>query len=417
MKRYRTIGLILLVAVAALLVWNFGFRKKEATVVVQTEKPQYGHIAKTVTATGTLQPVDTVAVGTQVSGTIKNVYADFNSSVKKGQLLAEIDKSLLQATVSQFAANLAEMQSSAAYQRSNFNRQKELYGVGAISKADYEIALNQYNTANASVKSVQAQLQSAQKNLSYTNIYSPIDGVVLSRNISSGQTVAASFSTPTLFSIAKDITRMQVQAKVDEADIGNVKKGQRATFTVDAFLNDEFSGTVEEIRLSPSVSSNVVTYTTLISAANEEQKLKPGMTATITIFTEEENKALLIPAKALKFAPDSSLSKQYQIVPYNKPEQNNQTASLSGGAPAEAESFVWVKTGNTLTQRKIKTGLNDNTQVQVLEGLTENEEVLTGTETTTEAAPANDGAQSSPFMPTRPGGSNKKNSNPGPPPQ
>ena len=394
-KRLKTI-LIVLVPIAVLAIWIFGFRNKEEKVVIQTETPHTGFIAKKVTATGKVQPVDTVAVGTQVSGTIAAVYADFNSPVKKGQLLAELDKSLLQASANQATANLAEMQSQASYQKNNFNRQSQLYQVGAISKADYDAALNQYNTANASVRSAQAQLQSAQKNLSYTRIYSPIDGVVLSRNVSVGQTVAASFSTPTLFSIAKDITKMQVQASVDEADIGNVRKGQRAAFKVDAYLDDEFEGTVDEIRLNPTISSNVVTYTTLISASNEQQKLKPGMTATVSIYTEEANNALLIPAKALKFSPDELLSKQYKIIADSNKVHSGKHAAL-----------VWVKEGNKLIRKKIKTGIDDNTEVQVLEGLTAKDEVLTGTVTAKEAK-ENKGQAASPFMPRRPGGGGRK---------
>lgn len=403
-KRIKTLGLVILFPLAALAVWKFGVNNKKETVSVQTERVQTGSIATKVTATGTLQPVDTVAVGTQVSGTIAAVYADFNSAVKKGQLLAELDRSLLQANANQSSANLAEAQSQAAYQQTNFARQKQLYTVGAISKAEYDAAVNQYNTANASVNSAQAQLQSAQKNLSFTKIYSPIDGVVLSRSVSVGQTVAASFSTPTLFSIAKDLTKMQVQAQVDEADIGNVKAGQRATFKVDAFVDEEFEGTVEEIRLRSNTSSNVVTYTTLISVSNAAQKLKPGMTATVTIYTQEAKNALLIPASALKFGPDSSLAKQFTIVPYSKPDVNQQA------------TFVWVKEGMNLLQKKIKLGLNDNTQAQVLDGLSQTDEVITGTATTKEVV-TTPATESSPFMPKRPGSSNKKSANAGPPPQ
>jgi HlyD family secretion protein len=398
MKRLKTILLFLLFPLAGFAIWNFGFRTEQESVSLTASKPSYGAIARSVTATGTLQPVDTVAVGSQVSGTIKNIYADFNSVVKKGQLLAELDRSLLDANVSQVEAGLAEARSGAAFQQSNFSRQKQLYQVGAISRSDYDAALNQYNTANAAVKSVEAQLQSARRNLSYTKIYAPINGVVLSRSVNTGQIVAASFSTPTLFTIAKDITRMQVQARVDEADIGNIKKGQRATFTVDAFLNETFEGTVEEIRLSPSVSSNVVTYTTLISASNPDQKLKPGMTATITVYTSEDGHALLIPAKSLQFNPDSSLAKQYKIEPLSAP---NKEAGANGLA------MVWVRNGNELIQKKIKTGLNDNTRVQILEGLSEQDEVVTAVSAATKTS-AVAGPVSSPFMPKRPGSSNSK---------
>src|SRR5471030_3036608 len=310
----KKILIIAAVLIALLLIWLIFFHKKTVPVTVLAEKPTTGYIAQSVTATGKIEPVDTVSVGTQISGILKYLFVDFNSQVKKGELLAELDKSLLQATLDQFKGNLANAQSQLAFAKNNFNRQNLLYKTDAISKADYDSALNTLNAAKASVESAQAQVRSAQKNLSYADIYSPIDGVVLNRNINVGQTVAASFSTPTPFIIAKDITKMEVEAAVDEADIGDVKAGNRASFTVDAFITDQFGGTVEDVRLHPTVSSNVVTYTTIINASNDDMKLKPGMTANIIIYTKEVNNAMLIPAKALAFTPDSSLMKNYQIV-------------------------------------------------------------------------------------------------------
>ena len=230
MKKIKWLIWILIIAVAGVGIWAWKFREMEQPIVLETIHPSQGEISTSITATGTVQPVDTVAVGTQVSGTIKRVFADFNSTVKKGQLLAQLDKSLLQAQVQQFNASLQQSKSNLVYQQSNYDRQKQLFEVGAISKADMETALNQFNVAKDNVTSSSAQLQSAQKNLSYSDIYSPIDGTVLSRNVSEGQTVASSFSTPTLFSIAKDLTKMQVRAAIDEADIGNVETGQRAEF-------------------------------------------------------------------------------------------------------------------------------------------------------------------------------------------
>ena len=313
MKKFRWIWWVLLIAAIGVAIWFWKFRAGESVIILEIEKPQYGTLSNSVTATGTVQPVDTVAVGSQVSGTIKGVFADFNSTVKKGQLLAQIDKSLFQAQVDQINANLQSAQSNLVYQKSNYERQSKLFDVGAISKADLETALYSYNSAKDNVNGIKAQLMSAQKNLSFTDIYSPIDGTVLSRSISEGQTVASSFNTPTLFSIAKDLTKMQVQASVDEADIGNVAKGQRVIFSVDAFPADTFSGIVKEIRLRSSVSSNVVTYTTIIDAPNDQMKLKPGMTANITIYTKELNNVLLISARALSFQPDSVLAKIYTI--------------------------------------------------------------------------------------------------------
>jgi len=409
MKSKKTIFIIIGILISAVLVWYFFLRKPAETVALTTETPKVGAISTSVTATGTIQPVDTVTVGTQVSGTISALYADFNSTVKKGQLLAELDKTLIQATVDQAKASLAQSLSNKNYQQANYLRQKQLYETGSISKAEFDLALNTFQVASANVSNTQAQLRSAERNLSFTQIYSPIDGVVLGRSVSIGQTVAASFNTPTIFTIAKDITKMQVQAKVDEADIGNVVKDQRATFTVDAFIDDTFNGTVKEIRLQPSIASNVVTYSTLIDAPNDNKKLKPGMTASIIIYTKEVKDALLISAQALQFSPDSSLSKKYQIVPLQRGGQkekrggdkNKMDGEKEGEVTAKlAPTFVWVLEGEKLIQKKIKIGINDNTKVEVLEGLNKNEVVVSGTQTVSKGKAATGAA--SPFMPQRP---------------
>lgn len=398
--------------VLAGLVWYFFLRTKEKPVVLTTETISKGAISTSVTATGTVQPVDTVTVGTQVSGTVSALYADFNSNVKKGQLVAQLDKTLIMATVDQAKAGVAQAQSNQSYQAANFSRQKQLFETGSISKQDYDIALNTYQVAKATVNSAQAQLRAAERNLSFTQIYSPIDGVVLGRSVNIGQTLAASFNTPTIFTIAKDITKMQVQAKVDEADIGNVVVGLRASFTVDAFIDDTFNGTVKEIRLQPSISANVVTYSTLIDAPNDDKKLKPGMTANIVIYTKEVKDASLISVQAIKFNPDSSLKKQYELVPapekrHEGKESGNKKMKPTSDSTSKSEtvkvpdSYVWVLQDNKLIQKKIKTGLNDNNHVQVLSGLNDSEVVVTGTES---VAAANAAAVKSPFMPQRPGG-------------
>ena len=426
MEKKKWILLVVVLAAGAAALWYWKFRAEEKVYVLQTEHPYIGTLSNTVTATGTIQPVDTVAVGTQVSGTIKNVYADFNSKVRKGQLLAQLDKSLLLAQVQQITANLQQAKANAVYQKSNFERQTALYKAGAISKADFETAQYQYQSGNDNVSSIEAQLASANKNLSYADIYSPIDGTVLSRSVSEGQTVAATFSTPTLFSIAKDLTKMQVQAAVDEADIGNVVKGQRVSFSVDAFPNDTFPGTVQEIRLRPTTSSNVVNYTTIINAPNEDLKLKPGMTANITIYTKEVKDVIIIPARALLFQPDSLLAKQFPIE--GKIASNNhktkrsgmggttpsaKSSDSTGGTTAQAE--VWLKKGNSIVGTSISTGMNDETEVQVVGGLQVDDEVILGYQQVSKDAPKKADAQS-PFMPRRPQ-TNKKSSNPPRPPQ
>jgi HlyD family secretion protein len=421
MKKRRKI-IITVVAVAA-LAWlaYLVFHKKAPDIVLASERPHYGYIANTITATGTVQPVDTVAVGTQVSGTISKVYTDFNATVRKGQLLAELDKTVLNAQVQQVVASIQQAKSQLTYQQSNVNRQQQLYKVGAISKAELEAAQNEYKVAQAALISANSQMQAARKNLSLANIYSPIDGTVLSRNVSEGQTVAASFNTPTLFSIAKDLRQMQVRAAIDEADIGNIKKGQRVTFTVDAFPDDVFNGTLLEIRLQPSVSSNVVTYISIVDAPNNDLKLKPGMTANITVYTREENNVLLVSAKATRFRPDSTLMKKYTIVDEARRNRTQQGASFVGftegsGRIAKGDSLsrdsvpskrasVWLLNGKTITRRFIRTGLEDGTQVQVLSGLTTGDEVITGVlQAGTAAGTNNNSNVRSPFMPQRRGG-------------
>ena len=421
---YKTILIIAGIALALFLIWFFLIRKKTAPIVLESAQPTSGYIATSVTATGKIEPVDTVSVGTQVSGTLQYLYVDFNSKVKKGELIASLDKTLLQAAVDQNKGNLLNAQSQLILQKNNYNRQNILYKTDAISKAEYDSAVSAYSSAKANVDAAAATVRSAQKNLSYADIYSPIDGVVLNRSISVGQTVAASFSTPTLFTIAKDITKMQVEANVDEADIGDVAEGQRVAFTVDAFINDEFAGTVEDIRLRPNVSANVVTYTTIINAPNADMKLKPGMTANIIIYTKEVNNAMLIPAKALQFTPDSSMMKDYQIIGKVSHKGKGKKAAAgtgnsvlvthtvksrkdSVGAIPKQTAVVWLLKGKTITYKKIQIGLNDNTHVEVLKGLDTADRVITGIAVSADGSSAPAASSASPFMPKRGGGGKK----------
>jgi HlyD family secretion protein len=416
MKKYKIWILIIAVLLAGGAGWYFGFRKKEKPVTLATERPRYGYISKSVTATGTIEPVDTVSVGCQVSGTIQKIYTDFNDVVRKGQLIAEMDKSLFVAAVNQYKANLGVAKATLVYEKSNYDRQSVLYDSGAISKADDETADDTYLTAKSTVESVQAQLDAANKDLDYASIYSPVDGVVMTRNISVGQTVAASFNTPTLFIIAKDITKMQVQAAVDEADVGDVKVGQRVIFTVDAYPNITFTGMVNQVRLEPVVSANVVTYTTIITAPNEDLKLKPGMTANIFIYTKEDNNSLLISSKALKFKPDAALKKQFIIRPL-PPDTAREQVIMPGQnfpvaigdtstreidlTPNGVPATVWLLSGDTLIERRILTGLNDDTHVEILDGLTVNDAVVNGIGQNPATVPGAGTAPVSPFMPTR----------------
>src|SRR5579872_7216381 len=426
MKRALIVIVLLLAAGGA--VWYFFFNKETQPVVLSTEEPKYGYISKSVAATGTRGPVDTVNVGCEVSGTINGIYTDYNAKVKKHQLIASLDKSLFEATVNQYKANLQLAKSTLVYAQNNFERESTLYKAGAISKADYDNYENQYLGAKATVGSVQAQLDAAQKNLDYANIYSPVNGFVMTRNVSVGQTVAASFNTPTLFVIAKDITKMQVQAAVSEADIGDVRVGQRATFTVDAYPDIAFTGTVNQIRLEPVVSANVVTYSTIITAPNQDLKLKPGMTANIFIFTKEVDSAMLISAKAIKWTPDATLAKQVKLIPDTVDEREVQiqarrntvnplapprhrhdsvSRQIDSAPQTGTPAFVWIKYGDSLIEKKITTGLNNDTKVQVLSGLEATDEVVSGTELAATAEKSS-GAVRSPFMPAR-----RRNSNSG----
>ncbi|HEV2483172.1 MAG TPA: efflux RND transporter periplasmic adaptor subunit [Puia sp.] len=417
----RIVIIILILLAAGAGGWYFFLHKEEKPLILETELPRYGYISKSVTATGTVEPVDTVSVGTQVSGTIQNIYTDFNAKVHKGELIAELDKSLFLAAVDQYKANLAQAQAAEIYQKSTFDRQQTLYNTGAISKADYENAENQYQAARATMASVQAQLDGATKNLQYASIHSPVDGVVMTHNVSVGQTVAASFNTPTLFIIAKDISKMQVQAAVSEADIGDVRIGERVTFTVDAYPDISFTGTVNQVRLEPVTTANVVTYSTMVTAPNADLRLKPGMTANIFIFTKEVDSAMLITSKSIKFKPDASLAKQYTLIPdtagerevaiearrnaavnpLSPPRHRHDSSSreIDSAPVTGTPAFVWVKVGDSLVEKKITTGLNNDTKVQVLSGLAVTDEIVNGVEVAARGEQA--GPAHSPFMPTR----------------
>ncbi|MBN1988495.1 MAG: efflux RND transporter periplasmic adaptor subunit [Bacteroidales bacterium] len=406
MKR-KVVVITSLAAVAVVAIGLSLTREKgKQALSLEVSAVSSGTMISTVTATGTVQPIDQVDVGTQVSGVINNVYVDFNSQVKRGELLAEIDKSTLSAKLLQTKASLASAQNEFTYQEQNYNRTKRLFETGMVSDVDYESAVYKYNNAKLTVERLRSEVEQAEVNLSYASITSPIDGVVLARNIEAGQTVAASFNTPTLFSLARDLTRMQVEANIDEADIGQVLQGQRVTFTVDAYPNDEFTGVVTQIRLEPTVVSNVVTYTVIIEAENPELKLMPGLTASITVITKELNNIALIPAKAVRYTPSAQLAAQYTVVPFQMPE-NARPNAVEGERPAQASkpSFVWVKNGNQVLARMVKTGMDDGARVQVLKGLEVGDSIVVA-----EVKPSVkvEAQAKSPFMPQPPRPSNTK---------
>ena len=387
-------------------------------------------IKTTISATGTLEPVDQVEVGTQVSGDIAKINVDFNSKVKKGQVIAELDKSKLQSTLKQATISYNSAENDLKFKQSTYNRIKKLSESRSASAVELEQAEYNLNAAKFSVEQRKNEVSQARLNLSYATIKSPIDGVVLKRAVDVGQTVAASMSTPTLFVIAKDLNQMKVMAAIDEADIGQVKKDQRVTFTVDAFPNDVFNGTVQEVRLNPTTTSNVVTYTVVISAQNPEQKLLPGMTATCTIVTQEITDAVTIPVKALKFTPAEGTP---MVDPKDMPRPQRKSSDSAavasddnmpppppgmgaggpGGMPTAGAKkknrkpklegdHVWININGKAAPRRVKIGLSDGVKVQILKGLSVGDSVVTSQEIITEKSASKSNA-SSPFMPQRPG--------------
>ena len=423
-KLLKIIIVIAILAGVALGIKSYFFNDESANqagTLIST-KVVTDTIKTTISATGTLEPVDQVEVGTQVSGDIAKINADFNSKVKKGQVIAELDKSKLQSTLKQALISYKSAENDLKFKQSTYDRVKKLAESKSASAVELEQAEYNLNAAKLSVEQRQNEVSQARLNLSYATIKSPIDGVVLKRAVDVGQTVAASMSTPTLFIIAKDLVQMKVMAAVDEADIGQVKAGQRVTFTVDAFQNDIFNGTVQEVRLNPTTTSNVVTYTVVITAENPEQKLLPGMTATCTIVTQEITDAVIIPVKALKFKPAEGTP---MMDPKDMPRpERPKTAEAGdnfpppppgmgpGGAPGTGAKkkhkkpklegdHVWININGKAAPRRVKIGLSDGVNVQILKGLSVGDSVVTSQETATAKARKSDAA--SPFMPQRPG--------------
>lgn len=356
-KIWIAVVVIVIVAVAA---WAMSGGKKEEDINFKEEKVALKTLQNSVTATGTIEAVTSVTVGTQVSGIVNKLYVDYNSQVKKGQVIAELDKTNLLSELNTAKANLASAQSSLNYQAANMERYKTLYKKGLVSADEYENALLTYRQAKEQVASSRENVQRAQTNLGYATITSPIDGTVISKSVEEGQTVAASFNTPELFTIAKDLTNMQVVANVDEADIGNVKEGDRVTFTVDAYPDDTFEGTVKQVRLEATTTNNVVTYEVVISAPNADLKLKPGLTANVTIYTQERSGVLAVANKALRFTPTKeTVGKDMKIV------------------DCKGKNKVWTLNGNTLTAHSVTIGQSDGINTEITKGLKKGDKIVT----------------------------------------
>ena len=356
MKKNNIMTLTTLLLATAM--WSGCEKKSEFTY--KTAEAVVQDITTSVTATGTIEPVTSVTVGTQVSGIVSKLYVDYNSIVKAGDVIAELDRTNLMSELSSAKASLNSAQSELDYQKANHERYKTLHEKGLISANEYEQVRLSFIKAQQTLTNHKENVKKAQTNLGYATITSPIDGVVLSKAVEEGQTVASSFNTPTLFTIAKDLTDMRVIANVDEADIGEVKEGQRVTFTVDAFPEDTFEGFVSQVRQEAAAESNVVTYEVVISAPNEDLKLKPGLTANVNIFTLEMKDILTIPNKALRFTPNEAMLSEGETI------QN-----------AEGKTKVWVKEGSVLKAMPVKTGLTNGTLTQVFEGLAPGTEIIT----------------------------------------
>lgn len=392
----KTIIILALIVVVVLAAVLFFTRGGKSEMQVNTTTVKSDSIQLYVTATGYVQPVNKVDVGTQVSGVIERIYVDFNSQVEKGQLLAELDKSTLTEKLLQAKATHSSNEGDLVYAQQNYNRVKQLFDAKAATQASLEEATNRLVQAQNAVTNAKANVQQAQVNLSYAEIYSPISGIVLNRAVEEGQTVAASFNTPTLFTIANDLTKMQVEADVDEADIGSVKLGQPVTFTVDSYPDDTFTGTVNQIRLQPTVTSNVVTYVVIIEAPNPDEKLFPGMTASVSIETNNV-KGLTIPVEALRFTPDVNALKAMGVERKSPPTgASNAPAANKGGR------MIWVKDGASYRPQPVITGINDGVNVIVTDGLNEGETVVLSVQQVTNKK--NGQAAANPLMPQRPGG-------------
>lgn len=351
---------MILVVVIAVAVWLLSGGKKEEQINFKQEKVATHTLQNSITATGTIEAVTSVTVGTQVSGIVNKLYVDYNSVVKKGQVIAELDKTNLISELNTAKANLASTESNLSYQSANMKRYQTLYKKGLVSADEYENALLAYRQAKEQVATSRENVQKAQTNLGYATITSPIDGTVISKSVEEGQTVAASFNTPELFTIAKDLKNMQVIANVDEADIGGVAVGNRVNFTVDAYPDDTFQGVVKQVRLEATTTNNVVTYEVVISAPNADLKLKPGLTANVTIFTKEQANILSVANKALRFTPTKeTVGKDMKIV------------------DCKGKNKVWTLNGNTLTAHSVNIGQSDAMHTQIISGIKAGQSVVT----------------------------------------
>ena len=389
----KPVGIVLAVVAAAGVAAYFMLHggKSQVQVNFETAKVEKATIGSSITATGTIEAVTTVEVGTQVSGIIDKIYVDYNSPVKRGQVIAELDKTNLVSELNSANSNLQGARSDLNYQQANYNRQRTLFEKGLISANDFESARLALEQAQSVLSQRQEAVNKARTNLGYATITSPIDGIVLSKAVEEGQTVASSFNTPTLFTIVKDMTDMRVIADVDEADIGEVREGQRVTYTVDAYPSEVFQGTVTQVRNEATTTNNVVTYEVVISAPNPDLKLKPGLTANVTVYTLEQPNVVSVPSKALRFTPTKEMLQPGQKI-----------------VDCNAKKKLWVREGNTFKAYGVSVGISNGTRTQIVSGIKEGTEVIVDIAEATDQEGADPSAaaasqEKSPFAPSRPG--------------
>lgn len=395
MKQKRNIIIAIAIVVISIAIYFMQKQNAPHKITYETSEVTKGNISLSVTATGTVEPITQVEVGTQVSGIVDKIFVDYNSIVKKGQVIAVLDKVNLESELASQESSLSSAQTEYEYELKTYNRQKELYEKGLVSESDYDLAYYNYMKAKNSFDVAKNNVAKAKTNLGYATIYAPINGVVLSKDVEEGQTVASSYSTPTLFVIAEDLTQMRVIADVDEADIGSVVEGQRVEFTVDAYPNTIFNGEVIQVRQEATTTSNVVTYEVVINAPNDNLKLKPGLTASVTIYTNERNNVLLVPSKALHFTPTADIIGEKDTI-----------------IDCEAKNKIWTRENNSFIAHAVEVGLSSGSQVEIISGINEGDFVITGTNIGfmlgENATPnANEPKETSPFMPARPGAKKK----------
>ncbi len=365
---------------------------------IETVTAERGELTETVTATGTVESVTQVDVGTQVTGIIDKLYANYNSVVTKGQLIAEIEKTLLESDLKSAEANVESARLTYEYNLTNFKRDKALHDKQLISDYEFQTSQKEYEVSKTTYDKAKADRVRAAKNLNYAEIYSPIDGIVISREVEVGQTVVSSMNVANLYTIA-DLDNMQVIGNVDEADIGQVKMGQAVTFSVDAYPNDLFHGQVTQVRLNPTTESNVVTYEVVVAAPNHDHKLIPGLTANLTIYVMQEENILLLPSQAFAFEPNMPDGDSGLPQPISRPDKSALEAN---------EKIVWVLgQDDTLTPKVVKIGASNGIKTQILEGISESEKVVTDYNMAVDTQDKPDGERS-PFAPQPPGSKKKK---------